>query len=245
MNDSLNKGELLDMIRLRADKYVTRSKMYINDGNNEYMIWENPTTNEQEILTLKRELLNVKRAVMNSRDKSNINELLIRVIFYHEIVLKSATKSVKDPGHETSIDILLDKIRKVHKDKLNRKSELPERKYLSQALKDMSILKKNYHPDNFVIFTRDAKNPRNTYLNENLLIRKEDISYEELKVPEINGNDNYDINGAIFLLDKIIWVYKSLLKSLNDYEHNNIMFNNYTYDKVQGMRNRGEGNKEE
>ena len=71
MSNILNKEALLDMIRLKPDKYVTRSKMYIKNDDGGYKMWKNPTTNEEEILTLKRELLNVKREEMK---KSDLNE---------------------------------------------------------------------------------------------------------------------------------------------------------------------------
>ena len=240
MSNILNKEALLDMIRLKPDKYVTRSKMYIKNDDGGYKMWKNPTTNEEEILTLKRELLNVKREEMK---KSDLNELLIRIIFYHEIVLKSATNSVKDPGHESAIDSLLTNVQKTKKNKLNRKSLLPKKEFLSPGFKNLRILKNNYHPPDFNTFTENARDQKNTYLNEDLLIRNEDISLSEMEVPDITGIDKYNIGNAIYILNNMLSLYKEVKKILSNYENSNIIFNNYTYDTVQGMRNKEKGNK--
>ncbi len=39
-----DKLELVDILRLRANKNITRSKMYIKDQNGGYTIWTNPKT---------------------------------------------------------------------------------------------------------------------------------------------------------------------------------------------------------
>ena len=49
-----NTLELVQMLRLRPDKNVTRSKMFIRDPNGGYMKRLDPKTNEEEYYTLKK-----------------------------------------------------------------------------------------------------------------------------------------------------------------------------------------------
>ena len=59
--NTTNTLELVQMLRLRPDKNVTRSKMYIKDGSNGgYMKRLDPKTGEEENYTLKRLLLDIK-----------------------------------------------------------------------------------------------------------------------------------------------------------------------------------------
>lgn len=213
--------KLVQMLRLRADKNVTRSKMYIRSPDGGYMKRMNPQTNEEEYYTLKRLLLDIKYKAIHSYKgiESSFNEYLIRIVFNHEIVLKSALKSVRDPGHEEAIDAIHGYLSKHHASSLHNTSSLPLK---SKIMKDFNvILKKNYHKTTYL-------DDNDTYIQEDKLIRDNDIQLEDINYVGSEDNSIFLINPAIDIYGNMKKIYADLRDVLSRYSGNDIIFNKYT-----------------
>lgn len=216
-----NKLELVQMLRLRPDKNITRSKMYIRTPNGGYMKRLDPKTGEEENYTLKRLLLDIKYKAIHSYKgiESSFNEYLIRIVFNHEIVLKSALKSVRDPGHEEAIDAIHGYLSKHHASSLHNTSSLPLK---SKIMKDFNvILKNNYHK---TIYLDD----NDTYIQEDKLIRENDIQLDDINHVGSEDNSIFLINPAIDIYGNMKKIYVDLQEVLLRYSGNDIIFNKYT-----------------
>jgi hypothetical protein len=216
-----NKLKLVEMLRLRADKNVTRSKMYIKAPDGGYMKRKNPQTNEEEYYTLKRLLLDIKyRAIHNYQGaERSLNEYLIRIVFNHEIVMKSALKSIRDPGHEEAIDAIHRYLSQNHASSLHNTSSLPLK---SKIMKEFNvILKKKYHKTTYL-------DDSDTYIQEDKLIRENDIQLEDINHVGREDNSIFLINPAIDIYGNMKKIYVNLQDVLLQYSGNDIIFNKYT-----------------
>ena len=139
-----NPLKLLQMLRLRPDKNVTRSKMYIRDPNGGYMKRLDPKTGEEENYTLKRLLLDIKYKAIHKPQgaERSLNEYLIRIVFNHEVVMKSALKSIKDPGHEDAIDAIHGYLSKHEASSLDNRSGLPKH---DKIMSDFDVIFRTYN----------------------------------------------------------------------------------------------------
>ena len=216
-----NKLELVQMLRLRPDKNITRSKMYIRLPNGGYMKRVNPKTGEEEYYTLKRLLLDIKYKAIHSYKgiESSFNEYLIRIVFNHEIVLKSALKSVRDPGHEEVINAIHGYLSKNHSSSLHNTSSLPLK---SKIMEDfLVILKKNYHKTTYF-------DDNDTYIKEDILIRDNDIQLDDINDVDIEYDSIFSINSAINFYSRMKKIYVDLRDVLLSYQGSDIIFNKYT-----------------
>ena len=218
-----NKLELVQMLRLRPDKNITRSKMYIRSPNGGYMKRLDPKTGEEENYTLKRLLLDIKYKAIHKPEGAEryLNEYLIRIVFNHEIVLKSALKSVRDPGHEEAIEGIHGYLSKDHASSLHNSSRLPLHGKIMSDFDVILKLKNKYHKTTYL-------DKDDTYIQEDKLIRENDIQLDDINDVGIEYDSIFGINSAIDFYSRMKKIYVDLQDVLLRYKGNDIIFNKYT-----------------
>ena len=133
--------------------------------------------------------------------------------------MKSALKSIRDPGHEEAIDAIHGYLSTQHASSLHNTSSLPLR---SKIMKDFNvILKKKYHKTAYLDDT-------DTYIQEDKLIRDNDIQLEDINYVGREDNSIFLINPAIDIYGNMKKIYVDLQDVLLQYSGNDIIFNKYT-----------------
>ena len=223
MKNTTNKLKLVQMLRLRPDKNVTRSKMYIRDPNGGYMKRLDPKTGEEENYTLKRLLLDIKYKAIHKPPgaERSLNEYLIRIVFNHEVVMKSALKSIKDPGHEDAIDAIHGYLSKHEASSLDNRSGLPKHDKIMSDFDVILKLKNKYHKTTYL-------DKDDTYIQEDKLIRENDIQLDDVTYVSRKDDSIFGINSAVNIYSRMKKLYADLQEVLLQYSGNDIIFNKYT-----------------